>query len=94
MTSEYTPEQVFPFTPSIRERGTIAPGAAGTTQHRRSRFDFRRLPRWDRRKTLTITVVYKGGAEGWWLIRARAHHGVFAGCMALDDVMARVMSER
>jgi hypothetical protein len=41
-----------------------------------------------------MTVTYRGGAESWWLIEARGEHEVFPGHRCLDDVMARVLSER
>lgn len=39
---------------------------------------------------LTVTIVHRGGAESWWLIKARGRSGVFPGHRCLDDVMAEV----
>ena len=60
----------------------------------RRRSGFLRLPRADRSRAVTITAVYKGGAECYWLIKARGEHQIFAGHISLDDVMSRVLSER
>lgn len=68
------------------------PSAERAAPRRRS--GFLRLPRADRRHSVTITVVYKGGTESYWLVKARGEHQIFAGHLALEDVMARVLSER
>lgn len=51
------------------------------------------FPTWPRHRDLTITVRSRGGAESWWLIKARGRHGVFPGHLALEDVMAVVLNE-
>ena len=66
--------------------GKAQPSPKGTT--------FRSLGRWPRDRKVRLTVLYRGGAEGWFLIEARSRHGVFPGWMALEDVMATVYSER
>lgn len=42
------------------------------------------------RDPLTITVRYRGGAEGWWVVQARGRVGAFPSSMALIDVMAEI----
>lgn len=61
---------------------------------RRSRSGFLRLPVADRTREVTIRIYYRGGAEAYWLVKARGEHQVFPGVTALEDVMARVFSER
>jgi hypothetical protein len=51
------------------------------------------LARWPRSQKLAITIKYRGGAESWWLVEARGHHGVFPGHATLEDVMHQVFSE-
>lgn len=48
------------------------------------------LKRRDPGGPLTVTIVHRGGAESWWLVKARGRSGVFPGHRALDDVMAEV----
>jgi hypothetical protein len=40
-----------------------------------------------------VTIEYRGGAESWWLVKARGSHGVFPGHAAIEDVMSQVMNE-
>jgi hypothetical protein len=61
---------------------------------RSARRGFLRLPRASREVKVTLRVVYRGGAECWWLVEARGEAQVFPGYLALEDVMARVLSER
>lgn len=51
---------------------------------------WRHLPAWNRRKRLTIEVLYTGGAEGWFDIKARGSSGRIPGDRALVDVMQEV----
>lgn len=60
----------------------------------RTKKGFLRMPQADRSQKFTLRVSYKGGPESYWLIEARGEHQVFAGWWALEDVMARVLSER
>lgn len=55
---------------------------------------FRRLRRYPRTEQVRITVEYRGGAESWWLLKARGTQEVFPGHRALEDVLSRVYSER
>lgn len=52
-----------------------------------------RFGTWPRHKPLTITIQHRGGAESWWLVKARGSHGVFPGHLALEDVMSAVLNE-
>lgn len=45
---------------------------------------------WPREQKITLTVKYRGGAEGWYLVEARGRHGVFPGVVALHDVMMEI----
>lgn len=51
---------------------------------------FSGLTRRNPRDRLTLTVAYKGGAEGWWVVEARGRVGAFPGGMSLVDVMAEI----
>jgi hypothetical protein len=51
------------------------------------------LPTSDRTREITLRVVYRGGAESWWLVKARGEHAVFTGATAIEDVMRAVHSE-
>lgn len=85
---------MFGYTPSMRIRASLCPSAAGNKAARRSRSTWMRLALWPRGRSVRLTVTYKGGGEGWYLVQARGESGVFAGCVALEDVMARIYSER
>jgi hypothetical protein len=41
-----------------------------------------------------LIVTWKGGPEAYWLVQARGTHQIFPGHVSLEDVMARVLSER
>ena len=68
--------------------------AGGNERSNRRNAGFLRLGRSPRHLPVRITVEYRGGSESWWLIKARGAHQVFPGYAALEDVMARVLSER
>ncbi len=48
---------------------------------------------WPRHRPLTIVIKHRGGAESWWLVKARGSQGVFPGHLALEDVMSCVCNE-
>jgi len=54
---------------------------------------FSGLSRWPRREPITLTVTYRGGAESWWLVRARGRTVAFPGHRTLEDVLAEVLGE-
>lgn len=54
---------------------------------------FHGLSRRNGSTALTLTIVHRGGAESWWLVKARGRHRAFPGHWALDDVMAVVNQE-
>jgi hypothetical protein len=89
-----TVEHPFPSTTSDWEWAKIRKRPQGTDTVRAKRGRWRHLPRWRRTQALTITVAYRGGAEAWWLVKARGSHGVFPGSCAIEDVMAAVFNER
>src|SRR6185312_17061094 len=94
MATDESIEPVFASTTFEWRKVKITPGAAGKGTARRSRRSFLRLPRADRTRPIRLEVVYRGGAESWWLVKGRGEHQVFPGHAALEDVMARVYSER
>jgi hypothetical protein len=94
MTSDDELEQTFGSTRYAWKRVKVSPPPAGQTTARRRRSSFLRLPRADRTRPVRIEILYRGGAESWWLVKARGEHQVFPGCVSLDDLMARVLSER
>ncbi len=71
----------------------MKPPPAGHNAARAKRGRWRHLARWPRSQKLAITIKYRGGAESWWLVEARGHHGVFPGHATLEDVMHQVFSE-
>lgn len=52
------------------------------------------LPPWPTRRPLSITVLYRGGPEAWYEIRARGTAGRFPGHVALHDALAEVYASR
>lgn len=55
---------------------------------------FRRLSPWDwRRKPLTITVKYRGGAQCWFELKARGGTLRVEGAHALVDVVAELANQ-
>lgn len=58
-------------------------------EHReRSESALHSLLMWPRRKPMTLTIKWRGGAECWYEIRARGRTIRRPGCVALDDIMA------
>jgi hypothetical protein len=56
----------------------------------------RRKPvsRWDPRTALTLSVRYRGGAEGWYEVRARGRTIRVPGHVSMHDVMRDIYGER
>ncbi len=71
----------------------MKPPPAGHDTARAKRGRWSRFSTWPRRRSLTIEIVWRGGPESWWLVKARGSHGVFPGHMAIEDVMAQVLNE-
>jgi hypothetical protein len=71
----------------------MKPPPAGHRTARAKRGRWRHLRRWPRTERLTLKVLYRGGAESWWLVEARGTQGVFPGHASLEDVLHQVMSE-
>ncbi len=94
MASDDELEPTFPSTRYEWRQVKIKTPPAGQSTARRRRSSFLRLPRADRTRPVHLEILSRGGAESWWLIKARGEHQVFPGCASLDDVMARVLSER
>lgn len=69
-----------------------APQAEG--QRRPQGVSFLSRSRWARQQEITLRVTYRGGAECWYLVKARGCRQVFPGHCALEDVMSRVYGER
>jgi hypothetical protein len=86
-------EHTFPSTTFVWRKVKMKPPPAGHNSARAKRGRWRHLARWPRARSLTITVSYRGGAESWWLVKARGSQGVFPGHAQLEDVMAAVFSE-
>lgn len=87
-------EQQFPSTTFEWRKVRIRQRPEGQRHSTRSKSGFLRLFPQPRRREVRMTVVHRGGAESWWLVKARGEHQVFPGHVALEDVMARVLSER
>lgn len=58
-------------------------------QARRSR-SFWRLPRWDPRKPLTVTIKYRGGEECWYEVHSRGATLRVPGYVQLHDLAQTV----
>lgn len=48
------------------------------------------LKEWPRRSPLTLTIVYRGGSEAWWEIKARGQTFRVPGHTCLHDVLERI----
>lgn len=94
MPSDEVVEQSFPSTTYEWRKVKIKRPAGGQSTVRRSRRSFLRLTPQPRTRPVRITVTYRGGAESWWLVEARGEREALPGHWSLDDVMARVLSER
>lgn len=66
----------------------------GKQRSSRTKSGFLRLSPWPRQRKLTLTIHYRGGAQCWYWVEARGTGQHFAGHLAIEDVMARVYSER
>ncbi len=86
-------EQTFPSTTWAWKQVKMKTPPAGQDRARAQRGRWHGFPVWPRRKVLTLTIVYRGGPQSWWLVSARGRHGVFPGVAALEDVMRQVLNE-
>lgn len=86
-------EHAFPSTTSDWQWRKIKRRPQGTDTARAKRGRWYGLATWPRRRSLTLTVAWRGGPESWWLVKCRGRHGVFPGHAALEDVMAAVLNE-
>lgn len=64
------------------------PAPQASTGRRRRRWAH--LSHRDPKSRLTITIVYRGGAEGWYHVEARGSDGAFPGVLSLHDVMREI----
>lgn len=87
-------EQEFPSTTWAWRKVKMRPSAGGQERSSRAKRGFLRLYRMPRTEPVRITVEYRGGAESWWLIKARGTHEVFPGHLSLEDVLSRIYSEK
>lgn len=94
VTPEADTEQAFASQRFVWRKVKIAHPAGGQGTARRSRRSFLRLAPQPRTRPVRLTVTWRGGAEGWWFVEARGEHQAFPGHWCLEDVMARVLSER
>jgi hypothetical protein len=86
-------EQVFPSTTFEWRKVKMKPPPAGHDTARAKRGRWYGLATWPRRRTVKVEIVWRGGPESWWLVKARGRHGVFPGHAALEDVMTAVCNE-
>lgn len=93
MASDPASEHVFPSTTWSYEMRKIKQRPKGTAQPRAKRGPFRGLCQWPRRRTLRLSVTYRGGAESWWLVETRGTRAAFPGHLCLEDVMTVVLNE-
>lgn len=71
----------------------IAPAPQAEEHRERSEASLGSLLRWPRRKPLTITLKYRGGAECWWEIRARGRTIRRPGYVAVHDLMRELFRD-
>lgn len=88
------PNKRFPSTRWEHKLVKVRPSAGGHRRSIRAKTGFLRLYRLPRTESVRITVIYRGGAESWWLLKARGEHQAFPGHLCLEDVMARIYSEQ
>jgi hypothetical protein len=62
-----------------------APQANDTARRRRSKGGG--LRRRDARERLSITIMYRGGSEAWWVIEARGERWTFPGHRSIHDAL-------
>jgi hypothetical protein len=94
MATKEEDEQVFGSTTFEWRQVKIKRRPQGTSTAGAQRRRWRGLARYPRAQALRgIEVQWRGGAESWWLIKARGSHGVFPGHLALEDVMAAIFNE-
>lgn len=94
MDSSDNVERTFPSTTYEWRKVKIVRPAGGQGTARRRRTGWLRLTRQPRTQPLRVTISYRGGAESWWWLEARGEKGAIPGHWTLDDVMARLLSER
>ena len=94
VTEPTDPHPLPPSTTWRYEKVRIRSAAGGQRDRSRAKHGFRRLFPQPRSIPVRLEVVYRGGGASWWLVKARGTHEAFPGWMALEDVMARVKSER
>lgn len=92
--SEGDSEQTFGSTrfEFRRVKITRAPQARTTSAPQALRW--RRLPRRDWRKPLTLTISYRGGAEAWVEIHARGDIGRYPGSAQIIDILGDMTGNR
>lgn len=71
----------------IRQRRRPPRGASPEASARRS------LAPWRRREPLTIQIVYRGGSEAWYRIKARGAVWYVPGHESLEDVMSSIYND-
>lgn len=77
-----------------RAKMSRAPQASVNSQPKAGISAFRRLPPWPwRRKSLHLTVTYRGGSECWFEIHARGHVLRRPGYTALVDVVKDIANQ-
>ena len=86
-TGRGTSARSLPSTTWHPDDGTLAgrgrPWAAAGAQ----RPPFALMPRRDPRRPLDLQILYTGGSEGMWEVRARGWRWRFTGGLAVADVM-------
>lgn len=55
---------------------------------------FFHLPPWDWRRPTTVTMKYRGGAEGWIEVRARGSLARYPGYVQLIDVLGEITRQQ
>lgn len=65
----------------------------GQETRRRSRPSLRSLPKWEKNRSLSLSVRWLGGSEEWFEIRARGHVYKRPGWTCLSDVMHELYND-
>lgn len=94
MATTHSTGKITTSTTFVWKRVKVSPAPQAQGQTPKGPFRWCGMSRWNRKEKVSLTVVYRGGAESWWLVTARGRSVALPGWMALEDVMAEVCSER
>jgi hypothetical protein len=86
-------ERMFASTTFAWKYVKVRRPAEGHKAVRSSARGFRRLPRWNTRRPLALTIKYRGGSEAWVEVHSRGELARFPGSTAIVDVLRFIANE-